>query len=312
VLIIAAPAWSRPFLAPLPDDVELRYYEGADDAAGVVADAEILWLALWRLEQSTPAVSAGRRLRWISTNGAGINFFPLELIRTRGIVLTNGRGLNSIPIAECAVMGMLALAKGLPRIVKNHTERRWVRRDAGRGELRGTSALIVGYGSIGRAIADRLRPFGVQVTGVRRIPNGEAGVIGPEDWRPRLGEFDWVIVSAPLTPATRHLIGESELASMRMSACVVNIARGGLIDERALAGALRSGAVAGAYLDVTEQEPLPAESELWDLPNLILTPHSSGITKGAPERAAARFLENLARYQSGAPLDNVVDLERGY
>lgn len=311
-MIIAVPAWSRPYLAALPDDVELHCYEGAHDAAAAAAEAEVLWLALWRIEESTPAVAAGRHLRWISSNGAGVEFFPLNLIRTRGIVLTNGRGLNSIPIAECAVMGMLALAKGLPRMVRNQAERQWLRRDAGRGELRDKSALIVGYGSIGRAIADRLRPFGVAVTGVRHTPDGEAGVIGPDHWRPRLGEFDWVILSTPLTDATRHLIGQSELESMQAGACLVNVARGGLVDERALAGALRSGRLAGAYLDVTEREPLPDASELWDLPNLVLTPHSAGITEGGHARAVLRFLENLARYRSGAPLENVVDLERGY
>jgi phosphoglycerate dehydrogenase-like enzyme len=172
--------------------------------------------------------------------------------------------------------------------------------------------LILGYGSIGREIAERLRPFGVSITGVRRSADGEPGVIGPDDWRPRLAEFDWVIVTTPLTAATRHLVGAAEIAAMRPTARLVNMARGGIVDEHALAEALRGGRLGGAYLDVTEQEPLPAESELWEVPDLILTPHSSGMSHRSDERAAARFLANLARYRAGEPLQDLVDLELGY
>jgi phosphoglycerate dehydrogenase-like enzyme len=311
-MIVAAPGWSRPYLSALPAGVEVRYYDGAAAAIETVPEAEVLWLALWSRDQSEPAVAAGRRLRWISTNGAGVDFFPLELMRRRRIVLTNGSGINSIAIAEYAVMGMLAAAKGLPGLILAQNERRWSRRGAGRGELAGSSALIVGYGSIGRAIADRLRPFGVHLTGVRRRPDGEPGVIGPDEWRPRLGEFDWVVLAAPLTGLTRKMIGAGELAAMRSSGSLVNVSRGGLVDERALAAALRSGDIAGAFLDVTEQEPLPADSELWGVPNLIITPHISGNTHWSQRRAAAGFLENLERYVAGRPLENVVDLASGY
>jgi len=312
VLQVAVPARYRRQLADLGREVDLHFYEGVRDAPEAVAEAEVLWLALWRLDHADAAVIAGSRLRWISTNGAGVDFFPLDQMRRRGIVLTNGSGINSIPIAECAVMGMLAAAKSLPKLVRAHVEHRWARHEAGDGELLGTSALVLGYGSIGQAIADRLRPFGVTVTGVRRTPDGEAGVIGPADWRPRLGEFDWVIVSTPLTAATRHLVGAEELAAMRPTARLVNVARGGIVDERALAAALREGRLGGAYLDVTEREPLPPESELWETPNLILTPHSSGMSSGSDDRAVARFLANLARYRAGEPLQDVVDLDVGY
>ena len=312
MLVVAAPARYRHHFADLEQQVDLHYYEGARDAPDAVAEAEVLWLALWRIDQAETTVAAGSRLRWISTNGAGVDFFPLDWMRRRGIVLTNGSGINSVPIAECAVMGMLAAAKGLPALTRAHAEHRWSRREAGGGELFGTAALILGYGSIGQAIADRLRPFGVAITGVRRSPDGEPGVIGPDDWRPRLAEFDWVIVSTPLTAATRHLIGADEIAAMRPTARLVNMARGGIVDEWALAAALRDGRLGGAYLDVTEQEPLPPDSELWEAPNLILTPHSSGISRGSDDRAAERFLDNLARYRAGEPLEDVVDLELGY
>ena len=312
-MIVAAPAMYRERLATaLPGGVEARYYSGPSEAVDAVAGAEILWLALWSLRQSSPAVAAGTCLRWIHTNGAGVDFFPLDAIRERGIVLTNGSGLNSVPIAEAALMGMLAAARSLPALVRAQQGRRWAREEAGTGELNGSSALVIGMGSIGSAVGERLRALGVAVTGVRRLPAGEAGVLGPDDWRPRLPEFDWVILTAPLTPATRHLIGAAELGAMRPGAWLINMARGGLVDEPALAAALRSGRPAGAYLDATEREPPPADSPLWDLPNLILTPHISGVTRGHDARAVDMFVQQLHRYRTGEPMLNVVDLELGY
>jgi phosphoglycerate dehydrogenase-like enzyme len=148
---------------------------------------------------------------------------------------------------------------------------------------------------------------------VRSDPRGELGVIGPADWRARLGEFDWVILAAAATPETREMIGGRELAAMRASSYLINIARGALVDEDALARALHERQIAGAYLDVTVREPLPPDHPLWSAPSAIVTAHSSGAaTTRMFERAGALFAENLRRYVGGHPLLNVVDLDRGY
>jgi phosphoglycerate dehydrogenase-like enzyme len=164
---------------------------------------------------------------------------------------------------------------------------------------------------MGKAIAARLTAFGVEVTGVRRSDG--PGVLGPNAWRQRLGEFDWVILSAPSTAETAKLIGASELVAMKKSAWLVNMGRGPVIDHAALIAALKSGEIAGAYLDVTDPEPLPTDDPLWALPNVILSMHLSGRAQtGLFDRGARLFLENLDAYRQGRPMRNEVDLSRGY
>jgi phosphoglycerate dehydrogenase-like enzyme len=178
-------------------------------------------------------------------------------------------------------------------------------------ELSQSRALIIGMGAIGRAIAERLAAFGVAVTGVRRSPSSEPGLIAPDAWRARLGEFDWIVLAAPLTAATRRMIGAEELARMKASAWLVNIARGGLVDQPALIAA--APRIGGAILDVADPEPAPPDDPIWGVPNLIVTMHMSGNAQTRMwERAAALFLENLERYRAGQPLRNVADLDAGY
>jgi phosphoglycerate dehydrogenase-like enzyme len=243
---------------------------------------------------------------------SGRDNHPLELYRERGVLLTNGSGLAAGPIAEALVLAMLAAAKRFPDLVRAQDRAEWLPRPPGLGELQDTRALVLGYGEIGRAAAARLRGFGVEVTGVRRQPVEDPAVIGPEDWRPRLAEFDWVLVTVASVAANRHLVGAPELAAMKPGAWILNVTRGWIVDQAALLEALRAGPLGGAYLDVTDPEPLPAESELWRLPNVIVTPHSSWASARFGERAAALFLDNLGRFLTGAPLRNVVDLQAGY
>jgi len=210
------------------------------------------------------------------------------------------------------VMGLLAGLKGFPELVRAQDSREWLKTPPSRAEMYGKRALIYGYGGIGRAIAERLRPFGVKVTGVRRNPGDEPGVIAATNWEAALPETDLLILSVPLTGATRALVSTTQLAALPKGAWVANIARGGLIDAAALIASLKSGHLGGAYLDVTDPEPLPADSELWSLPNVILTPHSSWATDHQLERAAEIFRENFERYLRGETLNNIVDLEAGY
>jgi phosphoglycerate dehydrogenase-like enzyme len=297
----------------LPPDVEVAWYSTGADCPNATPDAEVLWLTMWRTDEIEAALRAGERLRWVSTTDAGVNTFPFKMFRERGIRLTNGRGLHAIPIAEYVVMAMLAAAKGLPALLRAQDRTEWLPSPPARAELCGTRALIVGYGDIGRALAERLRPFGVDVTGVRRRPApAEAGVLGPDDWRERLGEFDWLILSAPETRMTRHMVGAAELSAMKRTAWLLNVARAPLIDQDALEAALQRRAIGGAYLDLTDPEPLPPDSPLWRMPNVLITPHSSQASTRFSERATDLFLDNLNRYREGRALRNVVDLEAGY
>lgn len=310
---IALPELLRPYVEGATRTAgEIVWYESGSDAADAASDCDVLYVHFWSREQIAAAIEAGKGLRWVATTAAGVDFLPLAAMRERGIVLTSGAGLPTIPVSEFAVMCVLSAAKNLPALVRAHDRHEWVQAP-GRAELFESRALIVGYGAIGRAIAERLRAFDVAVTGVRTEGRDEAGVIGAGEWRARLGEFDWVILAAAATPQTQGMIGVPELAAMRRSAYLINIARGALVDEVALAEALHDGQIAGAYLDVNVREPLPADHPLWSAPGAIVTAHSSGAaTTRMAERAAALFLENLGRYARGEALRNALDLERGY
>lgn len=311
---IVLPARAQQYLGKhLPADLKLAWYDEPAKAIAVVADAEIAWLDLFPPDIGK-ALEAGRRLRWVSTLFAGVGTFPLAAMRERGIVLTNGAGLHSVPVAEYAVMGMLAAAKNLRAIIHSQDRHEWLTDAPGKAELFESKALIVGYGQIGRAIGERLRAFGVDVTGVRRqASTGEPNVLGPDDWRARLAEFDWIILAAALTSNTRRVIGAAELGRMKPTAWIVNIARGGLIDQPALIAAAARGAIGGAFLDVTDPEPAAPDDPIWSATNILVTSHASGRAQTrTTERAAGLFLANLGRYRDSQPLVNTVNLALGY
>jgi len=311
---IALPERAQFYLSgQLPDDVTATWYAEPEHAVSAVAAATIAWLDIFPPDVNR-AIDAGRDLGWVFTAFAGVGTFPLPAMRNRGIVFTNGAGLHNVPVAEYTVMGMLAAAKNLRAVVHSQDRREWLLDSPGKGELFQTKALIIGYGQIGRAIAQRLRGFGVEVTGVRRRASaGEPGVLGPSEWRARLADFDWIILAAALTNATRHLIGEAELAGMRSTAWIINIGRGGLIDQQALVAAATRGTIGGAFLDVTDPEPAPPDDPIWSTRNVLVTSHVSGRAQTrTTERAASLFLENLARYRSSRPLINTVDFDHGY
>ncbi len=298
--------------AHLPEDLEVAWYEGAPEDSRALTEAEVAWINVLEGPGQSRAVDAGRKLKWVHTIQAGVNTWPLQRMRERGMLFTNSAGVAAPPIAEFVVMGMLALVKNLEGLTGLQRERRWAPWSLRSDDLAGARALIVGYGSIGREIGRRLEPFGVEVTGVRRHPDGEAGVIGPDDWRARLGEFDWVVLAAAATAETRKMIGAAELAAMKPGARIGNIARGELIDQPALVAALNEGRLGGALLDVTDPEPPGRDDPIWSAPNVLLTSHSSAVSSSYYPRATALFLDNLGRYRRGEPLRNEVDLELGY
>jgi phosphoglycerate dehydrogenase-like enzyme len=284
--------------------------EAALDAAEVLLRSGFPGSVLDHVLSRTP------RLRWIHSASAGVDQVATPTVRSRGITVTNSRGVFSRPIAEYVVMMLLAISHRLPQLLELQRERTW---QPLRGtELGGRTVGILGYGSIGSEIAALLEPFGTRVLATRRRPQlGAQGrsnveIFGEDATERVLGESDVVVLTAPLTDDTAGMIGAAQLQAMRESAWLINIARGRLVDETALRRALESGWIAGAVLDVFNEEPLSADSPAYATPNLIVTPHTSWSSDRVVERGIELFVGNLRRYLAGDPLENVVDLEAGY
>jgi phosphoglycerate dehydrogenase-like enzyme len=311
-MILVLPALARPLLEPhLPTDAQVRWFASPAEAVSMAPGADIGWLDMFEASDMVAALNVAHDLKWLATIYAGIDWMPKRLLAERGVTVTNGAGINAITIAEYVVMGMLTIAKGYREVVRAQDRHEWLRGPPGRSELAGTSALLLGGGAIGSLIRTRLEGFDVAVTTVRRTPG--PGELGPDDWRARLGTFDWIILSVPATPETEAMIGAAELTAMKSDAILLNISRGSVIDQDALVEALTAKRIGGAFLDVTTPEPLPADHPLWDLPNAHITMHLSGRSQSKMfMRGAALFLDNLKRYRAGEPLVNRVDLQLGY
>ena len=296
----------------LPKALDVAWFTGPTDAKAMIADADIAWVDMQPTRLVAETIeAAGRRLKWVSTIYAGLDAFPLDILAARDVTLTNGAGINAVTVAEYAVMGVLVAAKRFDTVLRAQDRHDWLKDAPGKIELAGTRALVIGYGTIGRLIGDRLAAFGVTVTGVTR--SGRDGTITPDAWRDRLGEFDWVILAAPSTGTTHAIIDADALARMKPSAWLINIARGDMIDEAALMTALENGAIGGAFLDPTNPEPLPTDHRLWSAPNTIVTMHLSGRSQTTMfARGAALFLENLDAFLAGQSMKNVADLAAGY
>lgn len=310
--VVVANAMVAPLVAGrLPEWVDLRVFHSVEELLALAPEAEIGWFDLYQPGGMAEAIARATRLRWLNSIYAGVDFFPLDLLAERGVALTNGAGINAITIAEYVVMGMLTVAKGYREVVRAQERREWLLDSPGKIELHGSRALILGAGEIGGRVDRMLQGFEVAVTKVRRRPG--PGDLGPDGWRERLGEFDWIILTVPATAETQHMIGAAEIAAMKPGSVIVNVARGSVIDQPALVEALAAGRIGAAFLDVCTPEPLPADHPLWDLPNAHVTMHLSGRAQDKMfARAADRFLANLARYAKGEALEPRVDLGLGY
>ena len=306
------PSWVKPWIEHrLPDDVDVRWFDNDEESLALAPSAEIGWFDSFNKPAMACAIEAATQLKWLNSLLAGVDGIPLDLVQRRGIIFTNGAGLVANAVAEYAVMGILTIAKGYREIVRAQDRHEWIRGAPGKIELSGSRALLIGYGAIGKIIERQLDGFGVKVVAVRRSPS--PGALTPDEWRDRLGEFDWVILAMPATAETEHMIGEAELLAMKPSAVLVNIARGSVVDQDALVKALRDKVIHAAFLDVTTPEPLPADDPLWSLDNAHITMHLSGQSQNTLfARAADRFLENLQRYRKGEPLQSLVEIDRGY
>jgi phosphoglycerate dehydrogenase-like enzyme len=302
----------RPLLEPqLPADLDVRWFMSTEQALELAPMADIGWFDLNDKGEMFKIISAATNLKWLNSIYAGVDGMPLAQLKAQGTAVTNGAGINAITIAEYVVMGMLTVAKGYREVVRAQDRHEWLMDSPGKVELFGSKALLLGYGAIGKLIEERLQAFGVDVTVVRRTPGPTS--LAPDAWRARLGEFDWVILAVPATPETENMIGADELATMKQSATLINIARGSVVEQDALVKALTDKQIGAAFLDVTTPEPLPADHPLWTLDNAHITMHLSGRAQDKMFiRSATRFLENLARYRKGEPLSPLVNLGLGY
>jgi phosphoglycerate dehydrogenase-like enzyme len=296
-----------------------RFLHAATDgeATALIADAEAAFSAQIHREQ----LAAARRLRWIHSPAAGVGGMLYPEMLQRRVVITNSRGMAADTMAEHAIAVTLAMFRRLHVAVTRQVERRWaqdeIASNAPNRLVSGARVLVVGLGAIGTAAATRFAALGAHVTAVRRRPQAGAPagvdeVAGPERLCELLPSADVVLIAAPETSQTRRLIAAPEFDAMKTDALLVNLSRGKLVDEAALIDALRSGRIGGAALDVFEHEPLAADSPLWTLPNVLITPHTSGFRRDHWDAATDLFAENLLRFEAGQPLLNVVDKENGY
>jgi phosphoglycerate dehydrogenase-like enzyme len=274
--------------------------------------------ALFRTDLSSAGydrvLEAAPRLRWIHTASAGVEELLTEIIRSRNIVLTNSAGVHAVPIAEWVMHVLLMIVKRARHMLAAQQARRWDTSGTF-DELTDKTLTILGIGGLGRAIAKRASAFDMRIWGVNRSGQPVELVerlVSDEHWRDLLPETDFLVITVPLTKKTYHMIGAHELVLLRPSAWLINVARGAVIDEAALVAALQAGTIAGAALDTFEQEPLPPESPLWELPNVIISPHHSGSSPRTTERVVELFIDNLQRFVRGEELRNVVDLAEGY
>lgn len=252
-------------------------------------------------------------LRWVHVAAAGVDAFLFPEMLASGVTLTNSRGAFDEPVAEFTLALILAVSKRLNLTMANQVERRWQHFET--RLLAGRTVLIVGFGAIGHRIGRSLRALGMRVVGVRRSgePHPDADEIHTLSELPeQLGRADYVVLVLPQTNETKQLIGERELRLMRPSAMLVNVGRGSVLDELALAEALAAGTIAGAALDVFEREPLAEDHPLWNAPNVLITPHMASDADDWRQRVMDVFSENLRRYLANEPLLNVIDKQRGY
>lgn len=269
-------------------------------------------------EYSKQFFSATRKaasLKWLQVFNAGVDHPVFASILERGVRLTTAAGSTAEPIAQTAIAGMLYLARNFPHWLASQRNHRW---DPMRGsdlprDLRGQVMVVYGLGQIGTEIARLARALGLHVVGVRRNAGKarHADEIHPPDKLPELlARCDWLVIACPLTDATRGMINADLLAKLPRSARIINIARGEIVSEHALITALQSGHLGGAYLDVFAQEPLPPDSPLWDMPNVLVTPHNASASAGNEARINAIFLDNLKRWTRNQPLINEVNKSR--
>jgi phosphoglycerate dehydrogenase-like enzyme len=292
-----------------------------DEALAMIGHADIVFT----VEMRPNVFEGARQLKWIHSPAAGLGAMLFPAMVESPIVITNSRGLSADTIAEHVLLVTLAMFRKLPQCVEGQRSREWTQSAIASGPpirtIAGSRVLIVGLGAIGNATGQRLAALSARIDGVRRRPDAPRPswverVVSPAHLSELLPTADVVVLAAPHTPASRHLIGRHELDVMRSGSLLVNVSRGALVDESALVDALTAPdatrRLAGAALDVFEQEPLSRDSPLWSLPNVLVTPHVAGFRPDHWAAVVSLFADNLRRFDSGQPLVNVVDKAGGY
>ena len=274
------------------------------------ADAEVLLAGRFTKEM----FAAAKKLKWVQAVAAGVDRFLFPEFVSSEVVLTNARGIHVIQVSDHALALILAFSRRLNTFMRYQLGKRWARLEC--DELQGKIIGIVGLGAIGREVARKAKCFGMKVLAVDKdttaLPSYVDEVFAPSALRTLLERSEFVVLSVPLTRETEGMIGEHELSTMRRDAILVNVSRGGIVRQHELVRALKDGTIAGAGLDVFEEEPLPPDCELWRMENVVITPHVAGSTPHYWTRMCDVFCENLRRYMSGQRLMNLVDKRLGY
>lgn len=300
-------------MAPVAERAEIRYTE-AEGLAGALEGADVVFAYDFFSPAITEAWHAAGSVQWMHVAAAGVDALMSPQVRESGVVVTNSRGVFDEAIAEYVLAQVLSFAKDLPGSLRLQQERTWQHRESER--VAGTRALVVGTGPIGRATARLLRAAGLEVAGSgrrARADDPDFGTVTDTSGLPEaLGRADWVVAIAPLTEETKGMFDADAFAAMQPHARFINVGRGELVRTADLVTALREGRIAGAALDVVDEEPLPAEHPLWTLPDVMITPHNSGDVVGWRDALVTLFADNFVRWAEGRPLDNVVDTSLGY
>ncbi len=312
-----APAWLRDRLQSAYPDFQFLQLEDYDRVPQEIADTDVFIGWSLRPEQFV----AAKKLRWIHSPAAAVHQLMYPELMASDVVVTNSSNVHGPVVAEHAITILLALAKRLPQAMQYQRERKWAQallwNESPRPrELSGAHVVVVGVGGIGSAFIPHAKHFGMHVIAVRedvKKGRGEADeVVSLSELDQVLPRADYVLLCTPVTPATTGMINESRLNKMKPDAYLINVGRGPLVDEIALCTALGTGRIAGAALDVFVEEPLPADSPLWSLKDLLITPHTAAVTERLWDRHYELIVENLGRLMAGSPLLNRVDTRRGY
>ncbi|ADH60355.1 D-isomer specific 2-hydroxyacid dehydrogenase NAD-binding protein [Thermoanaerobacter mathranii subsp. mathranii str. A3] len=294
------------------DEYEVLYVQNEEEAEKYIKETEII--ISFDFEFYPNIVDKASNLKWIHLLSAGADTLPFEKLKEMKVLVTNSRDVHKYQISQQVIGYLLMFERALNVFVRNQMKKLWDR-SVRVSELTGKTALIIGVGSIGEEIARLLKEFGMKVYGIRSSGKPSLYVekmyTSIEDCDV-LSFADYVISILPLTKDTYHLIGENVFSRMKNTSYFINVGRGKVVDEKALINALENKVIKGAALDVFEEEPLREDSPLWDMENVIITPHMAGVTPLYMQRAMEILKENLDAYKEGRTLRNIVNLDKGY
>jgi D-2-hydroxyacid dehydrogenase (NADP+) len=301
------------YLAEMCDE-PITIARGRDKAMRAIPEAEIVVTSGASPYLDEDMLDAAGNLRLVLSTSAGVDKIPLDALARRGIPICNTRGAHAVSIAEYVVGAMLCVSYRFPFFIRNQDKALW-QNVLGIEGLEGKTLCVVGAGSIGSVIGKKAGALGMRVIGLKRRPESLEGfdeVLPISALYETLGKADFVVLITPLTPETYHLCGDEAFSRMKPSVVFINVSRGDTVDEAALIRALANRTIAGAILDVFHKEPLPKDSPLWSMPNVLITPHNSAITVDACKKSAEILCENIRRFRSGMPLVNVIEGGKPY